>query len=83
MDLNALFNDPVTWTGLGLVIFVAAVFIMMKPHKTIAKSLDERAAKIELQRRIMAVKAAHHLPHPGDESRNHGRVLPLSCTHRV
>jgi F-type H+-transporting ATPase subunit b len=44
--LTTLFNDPVTWTGLGLVIFVLAVFIMMKPHKTIAKSLDDRAAKI-------------------------------------
>jgi F-type H+-transporting ATPase subunit b len=41
-----LFNDPVTWTGTGLVIFLAAVFIFMKPHKTIAKGLDDRAAKI-------------------------------------
>jgi F-type H+-transporting ATPase subunit b len=46
MDLNALFNDPVTWTATGLVIFLAAVFIFMKPHKTIAKGLDDRAAKI-------------------------------------
>jgi F-type H+-transporting ATPase subunit b len=43
---TTLFNDPVTWTGTGLVIFLAVVFIMMKPHKTIAKSLDDRAAKI-------------------------------------
>jgi F-type H+-transporting ATPase subunit b len=43
---NALFNDPVTWTGTGLVIFLIVVFIVMKPHKTLAKSLDDRAAKI-------------------------------------
>ncbi len=40
------FNDPVTWTGTGLVIFLVVVFLFMKPHKTIAKSLDDRAAKI-------------------------------------
>jgi F-type H+-transporting ATPase subunit b len=43
---NALFEDPVTWTELGLVHFLVAVFVVMKPHKTIAKSLDDRAAKI-------------------------------------
>jgi F-type H+-transporting ATPase subunit b len=46
MDPNALFNDPVTWTGTGLVIFLLAVFIFVKPHKTIAKSLDDRATQI-------------------------------------
>lgn len=46
MDFETLFNDPVTWTGTGLVIFLAAVFIFMKPHKSIAKSLDDRSAKI-------------------------------------
>lgn len=46
MDLNALFNDPVSWTAVGLIIFLGAVFIFMKPHKSIAKSLDERASKI-------------------------------------
>jgi F-type H+-transporting ATPase subunit b len=43
---TALFEDPVTWTAIGLVIFLVAVFIFMKPHKMIAKSLDDRAAKI-------------------------------------
>jgi F-type H+-transporting ATPase subunit b len=43
---TALFEDPVTWTALGLVLFLVAVFVVMKPHKTIAKSLDDRAAKI-------------------------------------
>jgi F-type H+-transporting ATPase subunit b len=43
---TTLFEDPVTWTALGLVIFLLAVFIFMKPHKMIAKSLDDRAAKI-------------------------------------
>jgi F-type H+-transporting ATPase subunit b len=43
---TTMFNDPVTWTGTGLVIFLAVVFIVMKPHKSIAKSLDDRAAKI-------------------------------------
>jgi len=46
MDWNALFNDPVTWTGTGLVLFLLGVFIFMKPHKMVAKSLDERASKI-------------------------------------
>jgi F-type H+-transporting ATPase subunit b len=41
-----LLNDPVTWTAVGLVIFVAVVFIMAKPHKAIARSLDDRASKI-------------------------------------
>jgi F-type H+-transporting ATPase subunit b len=44
--MEEFFNDPVTWTFLGLVIFLAVVFIMVKPHKVIAKSLDERASKI-------------------------------------
>jgi len=46
MDWNALFNDPVTWTGTGLVLFLLGVFIFMKPQKMVAKSLDERASKI-------------------------------------
>src|SRR5689334_8392305 len=46
MDWNVLFNDPVTWTGTGLVLFLLGVFIFMKPHKMVAKSLDERASKI-------------------------------------
>jgi F-type H+-transporting ATPase subunit b len=44
--MEEFLNDPVTWTFLGLVIFIAVVFIMVKPHKVIAKSLDERASKI-------------------------------------
>ena len=43
---NTLFNDPVTWTATGLIIFLAFVFLVMKPHKSMAKSLDDRAAKI-------------------------------------
>jgi F-type H+-transporting ATPase subunit b len=43
---TTLLEDPVTWTSLGLVIFLVAVFIFMKPHTMIAKSLDDRAAKI-------------------------------------
>jgi F-type H+-transporting ATPase subunit b len=44
--MEAFFNDPVTWTGTGLVIFLLIVFVVAKPHKTIAKSLDDRAAQI-------------------------------------
>ena len=44
--MEAFLNDPVTWTGTGLVIFLLVVFIVAKPHKTIAKSLDDRAAQI-------------------------------------
>jgi F-type H+-transporting ATPase subunit b len=44
--MEELFNDPVTWTSLGLVIFLAVVFIVVKPHKSIAKSLDDRSSKI-------------------------------------
>ena len=44
--MEAFLNDPVTWTGTGLVIFLAAVFIFVKPQKAIAKSLDDRASKI-------------------------------------
>jgi F-type H+-transporting ATPase subunit b len=44
--MDALLNDPVTWTSLGLVIFLVVVFILVKPHKVIAKSLDDRSAKI-------------------------------------
>jgi len=44
--MEELFNDPVTWTALGLIIFLGAVFIMVKPHKAIAKSLDDRSGKI-------------------------------------
>jgi F-type H+-transporting ATPase subunit b len=43
---STLLNDPVTWTGTGLVIFLLVVFLVAKPHKSIAKSLDDRAAKI-------------------------------------
>jgi F-type H+-transporting ATPase subunit b len=44
--MEAFLNDPVTWTGTGLVIFLLAVFIIVKPHKAITKSLDDRAGKI-------------------------------------
>jgi F-type H+-transporting ATPase subunit b len=44
--MEELFNDPVTWTALGLIIFLAVVFILVKPHKVIAKSLDDRSSKI-------------------------------------
>jgi F-type H+-transporting ATPase subunit b len=44
--MDALLNDPVTWTSLGLVIFLVVVFILVKPHKVIAKSLDDRSSKI-------------------------------------
>ena len=44
--MDALLNDPVTYTSLGLVIFLVIAFVMAKPHKTIAKSLDDRATKI-------------------------------------
>src|SRR5262245_51858720 len=43
---TTLLNDPVTWTGVALLIFVIVVFVAMKPHKAIAKSLDDRAAGI-------------------------------------
>ena len=45
-DAAVFFSDPVVWTAIGLIIFLGAVFIFMKPHKSIAKSLDDRAAKI-------------------------------------
>lgn len=45
-ELHPLLLDPITWTGLSLVILLAVIFIVMKPHKTVAKSLDDRAAKI-------------------------------------
>ncbi|HEY7797850.1 MAG TPA: ATPase [Hyphomonadaceae bacterium] len=44
--MDALLNDPVTWTSLGLVIFLVVVFVLVKPHKVIAKSLDDRSSKI-------------------------------------
>lgn len=44
--MEAFLNDPVTWTGTGLVIFLVVVFILVKPHKVVAKSLDERSSKI-------------------------------------
>ena len=44
--MEEFFNDPVTWTSLGLIIFLVFVFIMVKPHKAIAKSLDDRSGKI-------------------------------------
>jgi F-type H+-transporting ATPase subunit b len=44
--MAALVEDPITWTGLALVIFLLFAFIFLKPHKAVAKSLDERAAKI-------------------------------------
>lgn len=46
MDLNALLEDPVTWTSLALLIFVAVLVFVAKAPATVAKSLDERAAKI-------------------------------------
>src|SRR5690242_10247898 len=44
--MTTLLADPVTWTGLALVILLVVAFIVLKPHKMVAKSLDERAAKI-------------------------------------
>jgi len=44
--MEEFLNDPVTWTFLGLVIFLVVVFVLVKPHKVIAKSLDERSSKI-------------------------------------
>ena len=44
--LSAMLNDPVMWTGVALVILLLGAFIFMKPHKALAKSLDDRAAKI-------------------------------------
>jgi F-type H+-transporting ATPase subunit b len=44
--MEELFNDPVTWTALGLIIFLGVVFALVKPHKVIAKSLDDRSSKI-------------------------------------
>jgi len=44
--MTTMLADPVTWTGLALVILLLVAFIVMKPHKAVAKSLDDRAAKI-------------------------------------
>jgi len=44
--MDAFLQDPATWTGVGLLIFLAAVIFVMKAPKTIAKGLDDRAAKI-------------------------------------
>jgi F-type H+-transporting ATPase subunit b len=42
---STLLNDPVTWTALGLLILIG-VFIYLKVPATMAKTLDDRAAKI-------------------------------------
>src|SRR5690349_6678006 len=44
--LTAMLTDPTMWTGVALLILLLAAFIFMKPHKAMAKSLDDRAAKI-------------------------------------
>jgi F-type H+-transporting ATPase subunit b len=44
--LTAMLNDPTMWTGVALLVLLLAAFIFMKPHKAMAKSLDDRAAKI-------------------------------------
>lgn len=44
-DFNAFLADPVTWTGVGLLIFIGAMLFLKVPG-SIAKSLDDRAAKI-------------------------------------
>ncbi|MEZ5937319.1 MAG: ATPase [Hyphomonadaceae bacterium] len=40
-----LFQDPATWTGIALIIFLA-ILVWKKVPAAIAKSLDDRAAKI-------------------------------------
>src|SRR5689334_4796699 len=44
--MDAFLQDPATWTGVGLVIFLLAVIFIAKAPATIAKGLDDRAAKI-------------------------------------
>jgi len=44
--MDAFLQDPATWTGIGLIIFLLAVIFVAKAPKTIAKGLDDRAAKI-------------------------------------
>src|SRR5689334_261551 len=44
--MDAFLQDPATWTGIGLVIFLLAVIFIAKAPKTIAKGLDDRAAQI-------------------------------------
>lgn len=46
MDMDVFLQDPATWTGVGLIIFILAVIFVAKAPKTIAKGLDDRAAKI-------------------------------------
>lgn len=46
MDLNTLLQDPVTWTSLSLLIFIGVAIFVMKAPATVAKGLDDRAAKI-------------------------------------
>jgi len=44
--MDVFLQDPATWTGIGLIIFLLAVIFVAKAPKTIAKGLDDRAAKI-------------------------------------
>jgi F-type H+-transporting ATPase subunit b len=45
-DVNVFFADPSTWAGIGLIIFLAGVIFYAKAPKMVAKSLDDRAARI-------------------------------------
>ena len=44
--MDAFLQDPATWTGVGLVIFLLAVIFIAKAPRTVAKGLDDHAAKI-------------------------------------
>jgi F-type H+-transporting ATPase subunit b len=44
--MDAFLQDPATWTGVGLLIFLAAVVFVMKAPQMVTKGLDDRAAKI-------------------------------------
>jgi F-type H+-transporting ATPase subunit b len=44
--MDAFLQDPATWTGVGLLIFLAVVIFVMKAPKMVTKGLDDRAAKI-------------------------------------
>lgn len=44
--MAVFWSDPATWAGVGLIIFLGIVFFVVKAHKSILKSLDDRAAKI-------------------------------------
>lgn len=47
-DFNAFLQDPATWTGVGLLIFLA-VLLFFKVPAAMAKGLDERSAKIRTE----------------------------------